>query len=402
MPGWLPTELAGAPPGVNRIRSSRSTCGWWFVARRTGNSRHWLRCVRILPALVRPSIYIDRRNRPLQWRTRTLRRCSPCWIALSGQGVSEPAITPSLSQMFALAKRMGYEMRPIARRANQPPGSLRTPFASGQGYHPPFRQGRDFTRMKCFSAVVRWDIRKLVAQSRIWRYRSSHRAGTCSQMINNSGTPIPHRETPFRPGPHPNRSERHTSGLRFNSQLSSTLIIKVILSSGILFCSWIRILRNRLVPPELKLLIVWLYLTGRTPDHWKLRRPVHWWTGRTLHIRITWMIRCCRSRALDTGSWRDGSAFIRWSSWLTRGSSVTAMSDSLYQTLVQTGAPVGALGYNSRTLHSANGTGIGVLGCSHCVVSFMGPQTRLRTCDRNWCHHWNWCFGLRATTYLGH
>ena len=34
-------------------------------------------------------------------------------------------------------------------------------------------------------------------------------------MIINSGTPIPHRETPFRPGPHPNRSECHTSGLRF-------------------------------------------------------------------------------------------------------------------------------------------------------------------------------------------
>ena len=48
----------------------------------------------------------------------------------TGQGVSEPAITPSLSQMFALAKRMGYEMRPIARRANKPPGSPRTPFTS--------------------------------------------------------------------------------------------------------------------------------------------------------------------------------------------------------------------------------------------------------------------------------
>ena len=54
------------------------------------------------------------------------------------------------------------------------------------------------------------------------------------------------------------------------------------------------------------------------------------------------------------------------------GSSVTAMSDSLYQTLVYTGAPVGALGFTSRTLRGANGTGIGVSGCSHCVVSFMG------------------------------
>ena len=37
----------------NGIRSSKSTCGWWFVPRRTGNSRHWLRRVRILPALAR-------------------------------------------------------------------------------------------------------------------------------------------------------------------------------------------------------------------------------------------------------------------------------------------------------------------------------------------------------------
>ena len=57
------------------------------------------------------------------------------------------------------------------------------------------------------------------------------------------------------------------------------------------------------------------------------------------------------------------------------GSSVTAMSDSLYQKLVQTGGPVGVLRYTSRTLRCANGTGIGVSGCSHCVVSLMGLQT---------------------------
>ena len=57
------------------------------------------------------------------------------------------------------------------------------------------------------------------------------------------------------------------------------------------------------------------------------------------------------------------------------GSSVAAMSDSLYQTLVQTGAPVGALGYTLRTLRGANGTRIGVSGCSHYVVSFIGLQT---------------------------
>ena len=57
------------------------------------------------------------------------------------------------------------------------------------------------------------------------------------------------------------------------------------------------------------------------------------------------------------------------------GSSVTALSDSFYQTLVQAGAPLGKLQYTARTLRSANGSGIGVSGCSRCVVSFMGLQT---------------------------
>ena len=40
-----------------------------------------------------------------------------------------------MSQMFALAKRMGYEMRLIARRANQPPGSPSPTFSAGMRLH---------------------------------------------------------------------------------------------------------------------------------------------------------------------------------------------------------------------------------------------------------------------------
>ena len=54
------------------------------------------------------------------------------------------------------------------------------------------------------------------------------------------------------------------------------------------------------------------------------------------------------------------------------GSSVTAMSRSFYQSLVRAGEPVGTLGGTTRTLRGANGTGIVVAGCSHCVVSYMG------------------------------
>ena len=53
------------------------------------------------------------------------------------------------------------------------------------------------------------------------------------------------------------------------------------------------------------------------------------------------------------------------------GSSVTAMSDSLYQTLVRAGAPVGALGYTSRTLRGATGL---ELECQDALTA--------------WCHSW--------------
>ena len=59
------------------------------------------------------------------------------------------------------------------------------------------------------------------------------------------------------------------------------------------------------------------------------------------------------------------------------GSSVPAVSNSFYQTLVRAGAPLGVLGPTARTLRSANGTRIGVSGGSHCVVSFMGLQVEL-------------------------
>ena len=57
------------------------------------------------------------------------------------------------------------------------------------------------------------------------------------------------------------------------------------------------------------------------------------------------------------------------------GSSVTAMSDTFYRNLVQADAPLGVLKVTARTLRSANGTGIEVMGCSRCSVSFLGLRT---------------------------
>ena len=66
------------------------------------------------------------------------------------QRAAEPPLSPELQQMFALARRMGYEMRPIARCFDAPrqtPGPRSSP---NKEYRAPFRP-RDYSRTKCFS-----------------------------------------------------------------------------------------------------------------------------------------------------------------------------------------------------------------------------------------------------------
>ena len=63
------------------------------------------------------------------------------------------------------------------------------------------------------------------------------------------------------------------------------------------------------------------------------------------------------------------------------GSAVMALSCSFYQTLVRAGSPVGALQTTSRKLWGANGSSIDILGCSSCVVSFLGLQRPILVCD---------------------
>ena len=89
------------------------------------------------------------------------------------------------------------------------------------------------------------------------------------------------------------------------------------------------------------------------------------------------------------------------------GYSVTAMSDIFYRNLVHAGAPLGALQITARMLRSANGTGIEVLGCSRCSVSFFGvadgvPHYHLQPGSGNGRDHWNRCVGVGVATYTRH
>ena len=73
----------------------------------------------------------------------------PVW----NRRVNDTPATPSLQQMFALARRMGYEMRPIANQQDaqrRPPG-VQPSQEQHRGFRQPVRTGRDFSRIKCFS-----------------------------------------------------------------------------------------------------------------------------------------------------------------------------------------------------------------------------------------------------------
>ena len=65
------------------------------------------------------------------------------------------------------------------------------------------------------------------------------------------------------------------------------------------------------------------------------------------------------------------------------GSAVTALSCKLYQALMSAGAPVGVLQPTVRGLRGANGSPIDILGCSSCVVSFIGLRMEypIMVCD---------------------
>ena len=65
------------------------------------------------------------------------------------------------------------------------------------------------------------------------------------------------------------------------------------------------------------------------------------------------------------------------------GCVVTALSCKFYQALMSAGAPVGVLRPTVRRLRGANGSLIDILGCSSCVVSFLGLRTEFHilVCD---------------------
>ena len=113
--------------------------------------------------------------------------------------------------MFALAHRMGYEMRPIARQRDtlRPPQGKR-PFAD-QNRGSVLRHGPvETTPRSSVSPADNSDICSPVARDRTPRYHSNQRVGISNRTVVHREMAIVNRETPPRAGPHPHRSA-HTS-----------------------------------------------------------------------------------------------------------------------------------------------------------------------------------------------
>ena len=124
---------------------------------------------------------------------------------------AEPPLPPNLQQMFALARRMGYEMRPIARLLDTPrqmPGPQSSP---NKEYRAPFRP-RDYSRTKCFSCgqLGHTQVRCPKPDSSLpFRPDGGIDRSDGPQRRNF------HRETKYRPGPNPHWHVCHRFGPRF-------------------------------------------------------------------------------------------------------------------------------------------------------------------------------------------
>ena len=120
----------------------------------------------------------------------------------------ETSGVPTLQQMFALAQRMGYEMRPISRQTDAPrqqPGG-RSPVRTG-GSVP--SHGLDvITRSLGASVVASLDTCSHVVKNRTRPCRLNQLVGSFSLKEMDRETEEIRRKTPLRPGPHPHRSTR--------------------------------------------------------------------------------------------------------------------------------------------------------------------------------------------------
>ena len=186
----------------------------------------------------------------------------------------EPTAAPTLQQMFTLARRMGYEMRPIAGQ----PDAQRQPLANQ-----PFqirtgdsvlKRGPVGTTPRLSASVMdNLDICRPVARDRTLRCRLIQGDGIFNPTVVNSGMGVTSRKTLHRPGPHPHRSVRIRSPIHLHSPHRLRLLQHriILFINNLPHAHHLRIgiiLRHRMC------LLTTLWMGHRCPV--RLFSPCHW------------------------------------------------------------------------------------------------------------------------------
>ena len=245
------------------------------------------------------------------------------------------------------------------------------------------------------SAVVNWNTHRFAAPSQTHLYHSDRTGGSIGQMDHSDVTADPHRETKYRPG------LTHTGLYVINSDHASSLTIIPDLHPENSFAATHRggsttdLTTRHSVQLPTRVADIQTSTTGgevteRVPtqdrkesantesspvDERTERFPIQYGeesadtdfspVGR---LPVTPTINEDPLRCEDPVMQISGTGHWFLEGWI---------GDHSVKCLVDSGSSVTAMSlqYTARTLRSANGTGIEVLGCSCCTVSSMGLQT---------------------------
>ena len=125
----------------------------------------------------------------------------PPW---TNQRLPETPGVPTLQQMFTLAQRMGYEMRPISRQTDAPrqQSGGRPPVGQDRGFHPNHKPDVT-TRSFVVSVVASLVTCRHVVQNQTRHCHTNQLVGSSSPKAMDKETEETGRKIHPRPGLHP-------------------------------------------------------------------------------------------------------------------------------------------------------------------------------------------------------
>ena len=290
----------------------------------------------------------------------------------------DTSVSPSLQQMFVLAHRMGYEMRPIAGQPDaqrRPPGNRPslTRIVDSVLLHEPAGITRELSASAAESLAICSSPLKLLVD------RTSLPTGLYQL---HSAPPICQ----------PTFTQRHQQSrkllVRYQSQDIDIIPIHPQSNTCTETCASFTD-RQDGEPQEVLSPDTEEHRSSADTDQDAARSYT---TIRPVGKSVDWSVAVDNQQTDEDVMQISGAGHWFLEGWIgdhavdflvDSGSAVTAVSRSFFNTLSEAGAPVGVLRPTARRLRGANGSQIDISGCSSCVVSFLGLRTEfpILVCD---------------------